>query len=139
MRFVCGCDYKDEQAMRIGEHSLLWTKEHTSEENKAWLRQLPQRLEFTAGALRFLLVHGSPRQLNEYLFVNTPEEVLSQFLTENQCDVLVCGHTHLKASQRDPEYLRWYNRQIKLVLHTWGMGYFSNPPWATSVQPAVNV
>lgn len=95
MRLICGCDYKDEQAMKLGESSILWTKEHTSEENKAWLRQLPQRLEFTAGGLKFLLVHGSPRQLNEYLFVNTPEEVLNQFLTENHCDVLVCGHTHL--------------------------------------------
>ncbi|AEF93881.1 phosphodiesterase, MJ0936 family [Desulfotomaculum nigrificans CO-1-SRB] len=95
MRFICGCDYKDEQAMKLGERSILWTKEHTSEENKAWLRQLPERLEFNAGGLKFLLVHGSPRQLNEYLFENTPEKVLNQFLTENHCDVLVCGHTHL--------------------------------------------
>ncbi|GAB6180409.1 metallophosphoesterase family protein [Desulfotomaculum defluvii] len=95
MRIICGCDYKNEQAMKLGESSILWTKEHTSEENKAWLRQLPERLEFTAGGLKFLLVHGSPRQLNEYLFEDTSEEILRQFLTENHCDVLVCGHTHL--------------------------------------------
>lgn len=95
MRFICGCDYKDEQAMKLGESSILWTKEHTSEENKAWLRQLPERLEFAAEGLKFLLVHGSPRQLNEYLFENTSEEVLAQFLVESKCDVLACGHTHL--------------------------------------------
>ncbi len=95
MRLICGCDYKDEKAMQLGERSIRWTKEHTSDENKAWLRQLPQRLEFTAGGLKFLLVHGSPRQLNEYLFENTDEELLNQFFIENQCDVLLCGHTHL--------------------------------------------
>ena len=95
MRFVCGCDYKNEQAMKLGESSILWTKEHTSEDNKGWLRQLPERLEFTADGLKFLLVHGSPRQLNEYLFEDTAEETLKQFLTENHCDVLVCGHPHL--------------------------------------------
>ncbi|MCL5779745.1 MAG: metallophosphatase family protein, partial [Firmicutes bacterium] len=95
MLLICGCDYKDEKAMKLGERSILWTKEHTSEENKAWLRELPQRIEFAAGGLKFLLVHGSPRQLNEYLFEDTPGEVLNRFLTENQCDVLICGHTHL--------------------------------------------
>lgn len=95
MRFICGCDYKNEQARQLGESSILWTKEHTSEENKVWLKKLPERLAFTAGGLKFLLVHGSPRQLNEYLFENTPEETLKQFLTENHCEVLVCGHTHL--------------------------------------------
>lgn len=95
MRFICGCDYKNEQAMKLGESSIIWTKEHTSEENKAWLRQLPERLEFAADGLKFLLVHGSPRQLNEYLFENTSEEVLAQFLVKSKCDVLACGHTHL--------------------------------------------
>ncbi|MTI80875.1 MAG: metallophosphoesterase family protein [Firmicutes bacterium] len=95
MRLICGCDYKDEQAMKIGEASISWTKEQTTEKNKNWLRQLPQRIEFNVGELKFLLVHGSPRQLNEYLFENTEEELLNQFLIENHCNVLVCGHTHL--------------------------------------------
>ncbi|GAB6157477.1 metallophosphoesterase family protein [Desulfotomaculum varum] len=95
MRFVCGCDYKDEAAMKLAEQSMLWTKEHTSEENKAWLRELPKQIAFTEEGLRFLIVHGSPRQLNEYLFENTPDQYLNQLLTENNCDVLICGHTHL--------------------------------------------
>lgn len=95
MRIICGCDYKNEKAMQLGESSLLWTKDHTTEENKAWLRQLPLKLEFNSGGLKFLLVHGSPQQLNEYLFESTAEKVLQRFLKENYCDVLVCGHTHL--------------------------------------------
>lgn len=95
MRLICGCDYKNEKALKLGEGSILWTKEHTSEESKAWLRELPQRIEFTAEGLQFLIVHGSPRQLNEYLFENTSDEYLSELLSENNCQVLVYGHTHL--------------------------------------------
>lgn len=95
MRLICGCDYKDEKSMKLAERSMLYTKEHTSEENKKWLRELPQRVEFTDGGLKFLLVHGSPRQLNEYLFETTDEGYLNELLAENKCDVLVFGHTHL--------------------------------------------
>ncbi|MBO8137918.1 MAG: metallophosphoesterase family protein [Desulfotomaculum sp.] len=95
MRLVCGCDYKDEKAMKLGERSISWTKENTSEENKSWLRELPQQITFTAEGLRFLIVHGSPRKLNEYLFESTPGEYLNDLLAENSCDVLICGHTHL--------------------------------------------
>jgi len=83
------------KCFEAGERSVLWTKDHTSEENKAWLRELPQRIEFTAEGLRFLIIHGSPRKLNEYLFENTPDEYLNELLAENNCDVLICGHTHL--------------------------------------------
>ncbi|MBM7853939.1 putative phosphoesterase [Desulfohalotomaculum tongense] len=95
MRLVCGCDYKDEKAVQLGEKSITWTKKHTSEENKAWLKKLPQRIEFTAAGLRFLIVHGSPGKLNRYLYEHTPDEYLNKLLAENRCDVLVCGHTHL--------------------------------------------
>ncbi len=95
MRFICGCDYKNEEAMKLGEQSILWTKQQTTEANKKWLRELPQRIEFTAAGIRFLIVHGSPRQLNEYLFEDTPLEHFNKLLIENNCDVLICGHTHL--------------------------------------------
>lgn len=95
MRLICGCNYKDEGAAKLGERSILWTKEHTSDENKAWLRDLPERIEFSLEGLRFLLVHGSPRELNEYLFESTPDQYLNELLEQNHCNVLLCGHTHL--------------------------------------------
>lgn len=95
MRFVCGCDYKDEKALRLGESSIVWTKENTSEENKGWLRELPGEIRLLVSGLRILLVHGSPRALNEYLYENTAEGCLKELMAENNTDVLVCGHTHL--------------------------------------------
>lgn len=95
MRLICGCDYKDEKAQALGEKSVMWTKENTSEENKDFLRNLPHEIAFTAGEYRVKLVHGSPRRLNEYLHADAADDYVIELFTEAGCDVLVCGHTHV--------------------------------------------
>lgn len=95
MRLICGCDYKDEESLRLGEKSIAWTRDNTTEESKAWLSGLPAEIKETISDCRVLFVHGSPKALNEYLYENTPDEYLNQLLEENNVDVLVCGHTHL--------------------------------------------
>jgi predicted phosphodiesterase len=47
------------------------------------------------GALRILLVHGSPRKINEYLYEDRPDKSFERILDDVNVDVLVCGHTHL--------------------------------------------
>lgn len=94
MRFICGCDYKDENAQALGEASILWTKQHTSEKNKEFLRSLPEEIRFEAAGEKVLLVHGSPGVLNEYIYENLPSEQLSGYLEKGNCDILICGHTH---------------------------------------------
>lgn len=91
----CGCDFTDAEAERLGDISLNWTIDATTEENKAWLRKLPQSLTLDLDAHRLLLVHGSPRQNNEYLTFDYSAEQLEHFLNEADADILLCGHTHL--------------------------------------------
>ncbi|MGE5529558.1 MAG: hypothetical protein ACM3X6_10520 [Patescibacteria group bacterium] len=43
-------------------------------ENKAYLRGLPVRLEITVHGHMILMVHGSPRRINEYLHEDRPEK-----------------------------------------------------------------
>jgi len=95
MRLICGCDYKDEESLWLGEQSIAWTRDNTSEESKAWLSGLPAEIRETIAGYRFLFVHGSPKALNEYLYESTSDEYLNQLLKENDVDILVCGHTHL--------------------------------------------
>lgn len=94
-RFVCGCDYKNEQAQALGESSIAWTREHVTEENKEFLRNLPADIRFRAGTFEVMMVHGSPRRLNEYLHEDVRPEHLIEILNECACDVLICGHTHI--------------------------------------------
>lgn len=92
---VCGCDFPDEEAARLGEISLNWSIDETSEENKQWLRQLPGTLQVELAGRRLLLVHGSPRKNNEYLTESFPAEQLVAMLEQANADILLCGHTHL--------------------------------------------
>lgn len=93
-RMACGCDYADEDAMNRGLRSVAWTKEHTSEAHKAFLRNLPYRLHRTIEGREVVLVHGSPASLTEYLFEDVPQQVLAGHLAATGAHVLICCHTH---------------------------------------------
>ena len=43
-RLVCGCDYKDEKVAELGVRSISWTAAHTGDEEKEFMRSLPEKL-----------------------------------------------------------------------------------------------
>lgn len=91
----CGCAYTGKVAEELGKRSIAWSNEHTTDENKLYLRQLTGQIPLELDGLRVQLVHGSPRKINEYLFENRPDASLERLLDVTQADVLVCGHTHI--------------------------------------------
>ncbi|MFP4322724.1 MAG: metallophosphoesterase family protein [Anaerolineales bacterium] len=91
----CGCAYKTAEEEARGKQSIAWTNAHTTADNKAFLRSLPDSIPLKLGDLRVLLVHGSPRKVNEYLYEDRPAESLERIMDQYEADVLVCGHTHL--------------------------------------------
>lgn len=72
-----------------------WTRAHTSDASREYLRKLPASLWIEEGELTFLFVHGSPEAPNEYLTPDTPEERLAELLEKSGADVIFAGHTHL--------------------------------------------
>lgn len=103
MRLICGCDYKDDESLRLGERSIAWTRDNTTETNRLWIKKLPPEIRFSNSGLKILLVHGSPRALNEYIYQDTNEDYLDILICESKADVLVCGHTHLPFVKRTAE------------------------------------
>lgn len=91
----CGCAYTSKEAEVLGKRSIAWTNEHTTAENKLYLRQLKDQIPLELGGLRVRLVHGSPRKINEYLYENRPDITIERLLDLAEADVLVCGHTHV--------------------------------------------
>ena len=91
----CGCAYKTAEAKALGERSITWSNAHTTPENKQYLRQLAEHIPVQLGELNILLVHGSPRRINEYLYEDRPEASLERLFDGLEAEVLVCGHTHL--------------------------------------------
>jgi len=99
-REECGCAYRDPHDRERGDISLRWTQRAVTPENKAWLRDLPRDLRFEAGGKRVLCTHGSPRLLNEYLYVDRPERSLARMFAGLEEDVILVGHTHLPYHRR---------------------------------------
>jgi len=91
----CGCAYKTEVEKARGERSIAWTNAQTGADHKRFLRELPLTIPVALGALKVLLVHGSPRRVNEYLYEDRPVEGIERLFDQSAVDVIVCGHTHL--------------------------------------------
>jgi len=93
-RDECGCAYRDPIDQELGDRSLAWTKARTTAENKAFLRTLLREIRFEADGKRILLVHGSPRRLNEYLFEDRPVSSFQRLAAASNADIIVFGYTH---------------------------------------------
>lgn len=93
----CGCGYTDPRDNYFAALSYDYTLRHTSEANKRWLRTLPDVLRVQLGAYRVHMCHGSPRQVNEFLWESTsPYGLLEKFCHDFQADVILCTHTGIK-------------------------------------------
>jgi len=96
----CGCAYKDPELKRLGDLSLAWTRAQTTKENKLYLQTLPIQMRLDQRRPRLLLVHGSPRRMNEYLYEDRPRETFERIAKLAGSDVLLFGHTHLPYEKR---------------------------------------
>ena len=93
-RDECGCAYREPDEQRRGDQSLAWTRAHVTAENKAFLRGLESQIRFDADGKRILLVHGSPRKINEYLFEDRAVSSFQRLAAASAADIIVFGHTH---------------------------------------------
>ena len=108
----CGCAYREEQEKANGNVSIAYTNAHLGDDERQYLRTLPThiRVEFELGndgsgrppehlwqqqtPFTLLLVHGSPRRVNEYLFEDRGDRSLARVMEGAGADVLCFGHTH---------------------------------------------
>lgn len=93
----CGCGYTDPRDNHFARISYEYTVRNTSTGNRQWLGALPAVGRVMLGEYRLLLCHGSPRQINEFLWeTTTPNGLLEKFCREYNCDVVCFTHTGLK-------------------------------------------
>jgi predicted phosphodiesterase len=94
----CGCAYKTDDEKANGAVSISFTNEIVKDEERAYLRTLPAhiRVEFQLNndKLNLLLVHGSPRKINEYLFEDRDEKSMLRIMHDADADIMCFGHTH---------------------------------------------
>ena len=92
----CHCGYTDPHDNHYAQISYDYTFANTSDSVKDWMGTLPRHIRFEAGGRRVLLVHGSPRRINEFLWRSTsPDAFLEKLCDDYAADVIVCTHTGL--------------------------------------------
>ena len=90
----CGCAYRHDDERDRGQRSLMWTRAVTTADRKTFLQSLVPEIRFEADGNRVLLVHGSPRKLNEYLFEDRPLSSFERLAAGANADFILFGHTH---------------------------------------------
>ncbi|MDP1728545.1 MAG: metallophosphoesterase family protein [Bacteroidota bacterium] len=94
----CGCMYKSDEDKAMGVQSIAYTNQTIHEDERMYLRTLPAHLQLefqlNKGSLFLLMVHGSPRKINEYLFEDRDEKSMLRILENAHADLLFFGHTH---------------------------------------------
>lgn len=94
----CGCAYKTELEKDMGKISISYTNSLVAPDERRYLRTLPAHIkvefQLNEDKLNLLLVHGSPRKINEYLFEDRDEKSLLRIMEQADADIMCFGHTH---------------------------------------------
>ncbi len=94
----CGCAYKTDTEKAMGKISISYTNNLMMPEQRTYLRTLPAHLkvefQLNEDKLNLLLVHGSPRKINEYLFEDREEKSMIRIMQQADTDIMCFGHTH---------------------------------------------
>lgn len=83
--------------------ALPWSVNEVNENNKKYLKRLPEDITVVDKGKIITFIHGSIRSINEYLKEDSKEA--EEVMKEYDGDILVCAHTHLP-------YLKKYGEKL---------------------------
>ncbi len=89
---------KEENIDKIGEASLSkrYAYAIVGEREKKYLMTLPRHIRLTLASadINMLLVHGSPRKIDEYMLEDMDKATALQIMKQANADIICCGHSH---------------------------------------------
>ncbi len=99
----CQCGYTDPRDNYFAKISYDYTFEKTSDRWKAWMNALPESIRIELGGYRTLMSHGSPRQMNEFLWESTSStQFLDRMARDYEADVVLTTHTGIQWQRELP-------------------------------------
>jgi putative phosphoesterase len=106
----------------IMTEALRYAQKALRADQKEYLSKLPAQITAKIGKLELLLVHGSPRRINEDIMPGLEIEQVKELIGRAKEDIIFCGHTHLPAI---------YNLGRQVVVNAGSVGRpFSDMPKA---------
>jgi len=100
--FILDTDlYKSPDGIGAYYHATsLWAAEQLSKDDKAFIAGFTPHLSIYEYGMRVLCYHGSPRNFDEGIAIDTPESQLKSMLAHFDAHVYVGGHTHAQMLRR---------------------------------------
>ena len=92
----CGCGFQEGSSCDL--LSVQWYRFAAAaldRSAKAWMRNLPRRIDVTLGKRRLAVIHGGVGQINRFLFPASPKEDLLAELAAAGADGEIAGHSGL--------------------------------------------
>lgn len=106
----CQCGYTDPLDNHYARLSYQYTFQRTSPDHRATMGAFPDEIRFRLGELDVLACHGSPRQMNEFLWESTtPTHFLEKLGLDYGADVMIGTHTGIHWQRRWGEGNAWVN------------------------------
>ena len=106
----CGCGYTHPSDNHFAQLSYDYTSRRTTDAERRWLGALPKSIRFSRGGRRYLLCHGSPRRVNEFLWESACSDAfLSRLLRGAEADTVLCAHTGIHWQRLLPDGSRLVN------------------------------
>jgi len=89
----CGCGFSKETSCDIlSKKWYQYCKKTISDENKKWFSNLPKTLEIKYNGLKILVCHGSPNNINHFVFHSELESNWKKLFAEMEADIILSGH-----------------------------------------------
>ncbi len=105
----CGCDFK--AGSRCDGFSQQWypyAQSQLSQDSLHYFKTIPDHIQFTLGAQKFTVVHGSYFNVSEFIFNSTPWSTKAPNFEATDSDVIIAGHCGLPFYQ-DHKNQHWLN------------------------------
>src|SRR6185437_15108234 len=96
----CGCGYAEGSACdRMAVEWYAHADRSLDLDGRRWMAALPRRLDIEIAGRRLAVIHGSPRQINRFVFASTPRAVKRAELAAAASDGVVAGHCGIPFTQ----------------------------------------
>lgn len=86
---------KLQQEFPVMANALLDDVDIIEQDKKDFLASLPEKKALVVEGVSVLLVHGSPRRINEDILPNMKISEIQEILEDVTSNLILCGHTHV--------------------------------------------
>jgi predicted phosphodiesterase/pyruvate-formate lyase-activating enzyme len=96
----CGCGYARGSACdRLAAAWFAHADRELGRDARAWMAQLPRRIDVTIAGARLAVVHGGVDRMNRFVFASSPAAIKAEELARAEVDGIVGGHCGLPFTQ----------------------------------------